>query len=96
MFCLLYLKLHAPQMLLEMHDYGISSFEKIAGIYYCLRNFSSAFLHIFLTKTSYAIIGKKIIEKPFTGAKYQPFLSKPKATLRATLPLSESTRCANT
>lgn len=27
---------------------------------------------------------------------YQPFLCKPKANLRATLPLSESTRCANT
>lgn len=73
---------------------AFSSFEKIARIYYCFRNFSFAFLQPL--KPSFAIIGQKIKEKPFTGAKYQPFLRKPKASLRTALPFSESTRCANT
>lgn len=57
-------------MLFEMYDYGISSFEKIVRIYYCLRNFSFVFLYILLIKMFYVIIGKKIIEKLFIGVKY--------------------------
>lgn len=72
---------------------ALSSFKKIARIYYCLRNFSSAFLHTFNKN----VICNNWLENYRKNIYwYQPFLCKPKANLRTTLPLSESTRCANT
>lgn len=55
---------------------ALSSFKKIARIYYCLRNFSSAFLHTF---NKNVICNNWLENYRKTIYWYQPFLCKPKA-----------------